>query len=143
MVVGMHGEFLYEQGAHAAPLEIALVHPVIRADDLVRKFCVSDQLVFGALLHLEKELLDPFLFIDLEEVFLQAWALVLDGFAEYVAKDELEELPDSIKVAPMDAPHSQLELWRSALVLCGLRFAFRHGVTVRTRLANAVLSSSS
>ena len=104
----MHREFLDEQRAHPPLLEVAVVHPRIRADDLVRELAVAGELLLAALPQLEHELLDPFVLVHLEEALLQPWALVLHRLAVHVAEHHVEEFPDAIEVATVHAADAEL-----------------------------------
>jgi len=48
------------------------------------------------------------LLVRLEEALLRAGALVLDRLAIHVTEDELEEIPDAVQVATVDASNAHL-----------------------------------
>src|SRR5262245_38663577 len=104
----MDSQLLDKEGTHPLSLEIAVIHPVVGADDLVGELGVADQLVAAVALELEEELLHPFLFVDIDEVLFEPWTLVLHRLAVHITEDELQELPNAVDVAPMDTSDTQL-----------------------------------
>ena len=97
--VRMHRQLIDEHRAHVALLEVARVDPVVRAGHLVGAFGVGHDVPVD----LEEQLLHALFLVDLLEAMLGARPLVLDGLAVDVAEADLQELPDAVDVAAVDA----------------------------------------